>query len=189
VQLGAILFRLSIPFAAGMLVPLLLSSDERAVAAASGAIAWFLVLWPIAWTPSLLFPHSRAWPIVALLISLWTGFTLLPIAGVTTTELLRDLLHEGSTSWGSKFAEAVVTALPITALISITGWVARRRITFADDPEPQSESSVVDQPYRPSFREKIDAASYAIPYGFVNLGILFVLVLILVRSGKRHGRS
>jgi hypothetical protein len=61
VKIGAILFRLVIPLGAGILVPVLSSENEYAVAASSGAIAWFLVLWPIAWSPSLLLPHPRSW--------------------------------------------------------------------------------------------------------------------------------
>lgn len=180
---GATLFRAAIPFSTGMLVPLLISHDERAVAAAAGSIAWFLVLWPIIWSPALLFPHSKAWPIVGLLLFSWVGFAVLPVAGVLATETIR-----AENEWWHGSVQAAVLAVPITVVTLGLGRLAQGRVTFADDQLPEEGSELEpDEAYVPSLRERIDSASYAVPQGAVALGTLLILLWLVVR-GRRDGR-
>lgn len=192
VKAGAILFRLSIPLIAGMLVPLLISDNKRAVAAAAGAICWFLVLWPIVWAPSLLFPHAKAWPIVGLLLAFWAAYTLFPIAGVSITEIAQGVARNGDLKWGSLFLEAILTTIPISTATWLLSRLVDQRVTFADDDflddeVPDTEIEELDS-YTPSLRERFESASAAVPEGLVSLATLVVLLLIVLR-GRRNGRS
>jgi hypothetical protein len=181
---GAILFRLAIPLASGMLVPILQPHNARAVAAGAGVIAWFLVLWPIAWAPSLLLPRSRAWPISALLFVTWVAFGLLPIAGVALTELAQDLFRDPHSGWSHAVLEAVFAGLPVTTGTWILGQLAQRRVSFADDDEDVPAEELEEAPSTPSLSERLQSVSYSVPEGIVSLATLAVLILILLRANR-----
>jgi hypothetical protein len=185
VRAGAILFRLAIPFGAGMLVPLLLAHHENLVASCAGVIAWFLVLWPIAWAPSVMLPQARGAPITGLLLLFWVAFAVLPIGGVSVTHLIQG----AHTHWTNAFLEAVVTSIPISVAITLVAKAAGARVTFADDVEAEEEDyeEAVDEEYSLSWLDRVESAGQRVPDGLISLATLFVLVLILMR-GLRSGR-
>lgn len=121
-----------------MLVPLLVDKNENTVAILSGALAWALVMWPIAWRPSLMLPfENRGW-IVALILLWWIPFAGLPAAGVATTKFIESATSDerAGTATG-QLTLAVVTVVGL----GVFGWalsrVASRRIRFRDDPGPE----------------------------------------------------
>jgi hypothetical protein len=183
VTAGAIAFRLAIPFTAGMLVPLVLTENEIVVASASGAIAWFLVLWPIAWAPSLMLPSARGWPITGLLLLFWVAFALLPVGGVEVTHLI-----QGTGDRSGAFLAAVVAGVPVTILVELVARASKTRVTFADDVSEEPDDEAPDDDYTPSRLERLENVNYLIPNGVVSVATLLVLVLILIR-GRRPGRA
>ena len=136
---AAILFRLSIPFFAGVLAALILARNEIPVAAGSGALTWFLIIWPIAWAPSLMLSHSKRWPIVLLLLGFWGAFALLPIAGVAATNMIVSAVQGKEIDWGLQFMLAAFTGIPISVTVGAFGRLANRRVSFAEDSEEEVE--------------------------------------------------
>jgi hypothetical protein len=140
VTTGAILFRLAIPFGAGLVVPLISSQDERVVASAAGVIAWFLILWPIAWAPSVMLPTGSSRWIWALLLGFWVAFGLLPLAGVAVTDVVLDLTRNHHIDWTAASVEGIITSVPISGLMLAVGRIATKRVSFRDDPEPEEDN-------------------------------------------------
>jgi hypothetical protein len=139
VTYGAILFRLSIPFFAGAFAALILTKNEMPVAVGSGAIAWFLVLWPIVWAPSLMLPYAKRWPIVLLLLGFWGAFALLPTAGVVAARAVESLVQGEPIDWGLEYLLAVATSVPMSLAVMGLSRITRKRVSFADDLEEEEE--------------------------------------------------
>ena len=137
---AAVLFRLSIPFAAGGLAALLVSDDAILVGAISGGATWFLVIWPIIWNPRLV-SHRYSWPFVGVLFAFWLAFISLPLAGGSLVELISNVISAEGAEWKSQYAWALVTGATFTAAAEGTSWLARRRLSFVDDRSSAADSS------------------------------------------------
>jgi hypothetical protein len=190
VTVGAILFRLSIPFAAGLMIPLMVSANELWVAAAAGGLAWFLMLWPIAWAPNVMLPlENRRW-IVLLLLGFWLAFAVLPLGGATLTMWVRDAVTDSDASWWrTALSQELLFLVPITVGLTFLARVAGRSVSFHDDePEVDTSEEVDWSNERSESRRWYDPAPWHLTVALLAVVlipvILVVMLISLVRSRK-----
>jgi len=183
---GALIFRLAIPFSAGLLVPLMLSDNQKLIAGASGAVAWFLVLWPILWAPSVMLPSGWEWPLGVVLLAFWPAFCGLAIAGASVTEALQQLSADHHIDWGTEVSVAFVLVIPTTVCIAFLGRIARARLSFRDDPYEPPEWEEEEEDSDDSVAARLSALE---PGQIVALATAaLVAAAILFRRLSRAGR-
>jgi hypothetical protein len=148
VKWKAILFRLTIPFTAGLLIALIPIERDYVVAASSGALAWFLVLWPIFWAPGVMVPPVEKgvhW-IVALWGFFWAAFTVLPLSGVALMTWIRDVLGDDDSAWWqAEIAGYLFLAIPVALGALLFGRIADREVEFfSDEPDDDEHADYGD---------------------------------------------
>jgi hypothetical protein len=178
VTVGAILFRLAIPFSAGLVVPLLVQENELWVAAASGALAWFLVVWPILWSPDIMLPGERRGWIAVLLGAFWVAFAFLPVLGATLTGWIQSVVSDSDAEWWrTAIAQELILLLPVSLGWALLVRVARRRVTFSHE-EPRADlSEEVDWPME---EEESDSRRWFEPAPWHMSVVLLAIVLLPV---------
>lgn len=200
VKWKAVLFRLAIPFSAGLLVPLLPVDDENLVAVAAGALAWFLVLWPIVWAPALMVPPIAGlrW-LVALWLVFWVAFATLPLSGVALMNWIRAVLNDPDASWWEEqIAGQLFLLIPVLGITLFVASLVNQRVPLRGGDDPPSEElddeewQYDEEPQRRSLLEPaawhFTAAIYsAILVPFLLLGIL-VAIVTKGRSWRAGGR-
>lgn len=138
----AVLFRLAIPITAGLVVPLLPGvGNDSLVAVVSGFLAWFLILWPIAWAPRLMVPQLKGvrW-IVALWLGWWAFFTVLPLGGVAVMTWIRNVLNDpGASWWESELAGELLFVIPFGVIAFGFTWIVNKRVPRLGDEQFEEE--------------------------------------------------
>ncbi len=185
----AVLFRLSIPFAAGALAALLVSDDALLVGAVSGGATWFLVIWPIIWNPRLV-SHRYSWPFVGVLAAFWLAFISLPLAGGALVEMITSVVSAEGAEWKSQYAWGLVTGVTFTAVAEGTSWIARRRLSFADDRSPvdSSRGDEDEVDWEEGDRSESALGEFFLLYGTETFGFaaIAVCVVALISLARRQ---
>jgi hypothetical protein len=179
---AAVLFRLSVPFVAGVAVAFLAPEREAVVACAAGTLCWFLVIWPIIWNPRIV-GHPMRPAFLAVLGSFWIAFATLPIAGVALGDVMRDVFAGAAPEWQAQYVWAVVTTLPISVGVWGITTLAARRLSFTDDVGalPASEDDTwLDEPEKSGEWWPANAFGSRIPWVLVGL-----VAGLLIRSAGR----
>jgi len=179
---AALLFRLSLPLGAGVAAALALTDGEWEVAAAAGACAWFLVIWPIVWNPRLV-EHAIEAPFVLLLAAFWVAFAILPLVGVALVGVVENVLGSPDSDWDGQYVWAVVTGVPIALMINVAGRLARSRLSFADDPVDHAEDDDEDEPR--GWRARVDRDRFSELPPWAPWAVAAVSVLLLLRGRSR----
>lgn len=190
----AVLFRLAIPFTAGVLVPLLPGvENDRLVAVLSGFLAWFLILWPIAWAPRLMVPPLKGvrW-IIALWLGWWVFFTVLPLGGVAVMTWIKNVLNDPDSSWWeSALAGELLFVIPFGILAFLFTWGVNKRVPRLGDEqfeeqEEWSESEDFDHYERRSM-SLLEPAEWHFTAALFSVMILPFLVIALIVAVLRRG--
>lgn len=174
------MFRLGIPFVAGVLAALIVDDVAVEVGMASGCLAWFLVLWPIIWSPALV-PHPLHLPFLSVLAAFWAAFAILPGGGALAVLLVTDVVNGTAPEWQTQYAWAVLT-LPVGLSVSAACSFAGKRLSFADDlpDEPPDDY----EHHAASWYQRMHRLGYWAPPAWV--WILGALVFALAR--RHRGR-
>jgi hypothetical protein len=194
VRWKAILFRLAIPFSAGLIVPALPAHHDYRVAAVSGAVAWFLVLWPIMWSPAVMVPPVRRgvrW-LYVLWGAWWAFFTLLPLSGVAVATWIHTVHTDPAAHWWeTPIADEVALFIPVGLGALLLGRLAQKEVTFfTDEPDEEEERRLEEfghegRSRRLNFVNLAAGSFYASAY---LVPLLLLGILIAIVRGRR-GRS
>lgn len=181
---GAVLFRLSIPLAAGGVAALLAPDNALAVGAISGGGAWFLAIWPIIWNPRLA-SHRFTLPFVGILVAFLLAFAALPLAGVALEEAISGVISAEGAEWKAQYVWGLITGVTFSIVAEGASWFARTKLSFVDDSLPitvsgSDEDADVDEDADDWLGEEDDLESglgrFLLLYGAETFGFLSVAV-------------
>ena len=175
------LFRFSVPLGAGVAAALVLSDGAWAVAAAAGAFAWFLVIWPIVWNPRLV-EHPIETPFVLLLAAFWVAFSVFPLVGVGVVQIVENVVGSRNSDWDAQYVWAVLTGVPIALLTSLVTRFARSRLSFADDPIDDAE---YDEDESRNWKQRVDWHRLRELSAWAPWGIVAAFILLFLRGRWR----
>jgi hypothetical protein len=196
----AVVFRLAIPFSAGLVVPFLPVENETLVAISAGFLAWFLILWPIAWAPTLMVPPIRRFGVIVALWGLWWAFfAVLPWSGVALATWTQSVLTDPDASWWQGqlawelFAAPAVVFLGIVAArfvdreVPLIGGASDDESDDPDDDLAEHE----DYEYEPEPQERpwLAPAPWQITVALFSVALLpFLLLGVLIALLARGSR-
>lgn len=176
----AVLFRLSVPLVAGAGAALLVPQQDVAVATASGALCWFLIIWPIIWNPRLV-SHGFHLPFVAMLGTFWVAYAAIPLSGVAIVNVVQDVAAGRAPEWQEQYVWGVITGLTFAGVAKLASGFAARRLSFADDPQPDVEPEE-------RYEEYYDSEPRAVIRYLPALALIATSIGLAVRAmGKRRG--
>lgn len=201
VKWKAVLFRLGIPFSAGLLVPFLVADHELRTAAATGFVAWFLALWPIFWAWNVMVPHiERLGLVVALWFVFWAAFPIMSASGAALTTWSEDVLEDSDSPWWQgQLASYAFLAVPAAFVTILASRFVNREVRYQGEmpkdwvPSEYDETDEWDeyepQPPAPSrsWREPADWQFTAALLSVIALPLMLLALLVAVlRQGAKR---